>query len=92
MNRSREDVSFEINELYCIVCEHKMDWSDETREWICPECGNRAFQTYDCGEDEIYFEHSPEDDYDEYYGEEDSDEYYDPEDMSPDKDGFEPKS
>ena len=72
-----------------------MNWSDETREWICPECGNRAFQDYDCGPDEIYYEHNSKDDYDEYYGEfydeDDEDEpedNYDPEDMSPDKDGF----
>lgn len=86
MNRSREDVTFEIDKVFCIVCETKMKWSDETREWICPECGNRAFQDYGCGPDEIYFEHSPEDDYDEYYGE--IEDTYDLEDLSPDKDGF----
>ena len=88
MNRSREDVTFELDKVFCVVCETKMNWSDEFREWICPKCGNRAFQTEDCAIDEIYYEHGPDDDYDEYYDEEDTGEYYDPEDMSPDKDGF----
>lgn len=86
MNRSREDITFEIDKVFCIVCDTKMKWSDETREWICPECGNRAFQDYGCGPDEIYFEHSPDDDYDEYYGE--TEDTYDLEDLGPDKDGF----
>ena len=65
MNKSKEDLT--IREVDCIVCETEMIWSDVTREWVCPKCGNRAFQTYDCGPDEIYYERSPEDDYDEYY-------------------------
>ena len=85
MNRSKNDVTFEIDKVFCVVCDTRMDWSDEFREWICPECGNRAYQTDDCGPDEIYYEHGPDDDYDEYYEE---NEYYNPEDMSPSKDGF----
>lgn len=65
MNRSKEDLT--IKEVDCIICETEMIWDDETREWVCPECGNRAFQTYDCGLDEIYYERSPDDDYDKYY-------------------------
>ena len=79
-NLSKEEVTFE--EVYCNVCDTLMIWEDDTREWVCPVCGNRAFQTDDCGVDELYFEHSPDDDYEEVYEE------YDPEDMSPDKDGF----
>lgn len=81
-HKSKEELT--IEKVHCNVCDILMDWSDVFREWICPECGNRAFQTDDCGVDEIYFEHGPGDDYEEVY----DDEYYDPEDMSPDKDGF----
>lgn len=81
-NKSKDEVTFD--EVRCNVCDTLMKWTDEFREWVCPECGNRAFQTEDCAVDEIYYEHSPDDDYEEVY----DDEYYDPEDMSPDKDGF----
>lgn len=84
MNRSREEVTFDLNDVECIVCETKMIWSDDTRDWICPNCGKRAFQDQSYGPDEIYFEHTPDDDYDEVY----EGVFYDPEDMSPDKDGF----
>lgn len=84
MNRSREEVTFDLNDVECIVCETKMIWSDDTRDWICPNCGNRAFQDQSCGPDEIYFEHTPDDDYDDIF----EGVFYDPEDMSPDKDGF----
>ena len=77
MNKSKKEITFE--NIDCIVCETEMVWCDDIREWICPKCGNRAFQTDDCGPDEIYFERTPDDDYEVYY---------DPEDMSPDKDGF----
>lgn len=81
-NKSKNEVTFD--EVRCNVCDTLMEWTDEFREWVCPECGNRAFQTDGCAADEIYYEHSPDDDYEEVY----DDEYYDPEDMSPDKDGF----
>lgn len=81
-NKSKDEVTFD--EVRCNVCDTLMEWTDEFREWVCPECGNRAFQTEDCAADEIYYEHGPDDDYEEVY----DDEYYDPEDMSPDKDGF----
>ena len=77
VNKSKEEVTF--SEVHCNICGELMDWEDDIREWVCPVCGNRAFQTDDCEDNELYFEHYPEDDYDEYY---------DPEDMSPDKDGF----
>ena len=38
----------------CVVCETVMEWSEESREWICPECGNRAFEDK---EGHIYYEH-----------------------------------
>ena len=79
MNLSKEEVTFELDDVYCNVCDTQMVWQDDIREWICPECGNRAFQTDDCGSDEIYFEHGPNDDYSEYYDEE-PEENYDPED------------
>ena len=69
MNRSREDLTFNIDEIDCAVCGTTMIWSDETRDWTCPECGNTAYQTYDCASDEIYYEHGPHDDYGEYYDE-----------------------
>lgn len=69
MNRSREDLTFDVNDVDCIVCDERMVWDDESREWVCPKCGNTAFQTYDCGEDEIYYEHGPADDYEEYFSE-----------------------
>ena len=75
MKLSREEITFKIDEVCCNVCDTGMIWQDDTREWVCPECGNRAFQTDDCGRDEIYFEHGPDDDYEEVY-----EEYYDPED------------
>ena len=81
MNLSRDEVSFDLDEVFCNVCDIQMAWSDETREWICPNCGNRAFQDWSCGPDEIYYEHGPSDDYSEYYDEdEEPEEYYDPED------------
>lgn len=67
-----------IDEVYCNICDVLMNWEAEEREWVCPECGNRAFQDHTCGPDELYFEHTPG----EY------EEYYDPEDMDPDEDGF----
>ena len=79
-NKSKDELT--ITEVCCNVCDTLMAWTDEFREWVCPKCGNRAFQTDDCAPDEIYFEHGPDDDYEEIYEE------YDPEDMSPDKDGF----
>ena len=79
-NLSKDEVTF--GEVFCNICDTLMDWEDCTREWVCPECGNRAFQTTDCAADEIYYEHGPNDDYEEVYEE------YDPEDESPDKDGF----
>lgn len=79
-NKSKDELT--ISEVYCNVCDTLMNWTDEYREWVCPTCGNRAFQTDDCAIDELYFEHSKEDDYDEVY------ESYDPEDMDPDEDGF----
>ena len=70
MNRSREDVTFDINDVECIRCQATMVWSDETRDWTCPNCKNTAYQTYeDCGPDEIYYEFGPDDDYDEIYEE-----------------------
>lgn len=83
MNKSRDEVTFNLDDVECIVCESKMIWSDETRDWVCPKCGNRAFQDQSCGPDEIYYEHGPDDDYDEVY-----EETYDMDDLSPDKDGF----
>ena len=77
---SKDEVTFE--EVNCNMCDTLMEWEDCTREWVCPKCGNRAFQSDDCAADEIYFEHNPDDDYEDVYEE------YDPEDMSPDKDGF----
>lgn len=65
MNLSRDEVTFD--EVECIVCETLMEWKDDTREWVCPTCGNRAFQDSTCDRDEIFFEHRPDDDYDEYY-------------------------
>ena len=70
MNLSREEVTFPLDDVDCIVCETRMIWSDDSREWICPQCGNRAFQKLDCASDEIYYEFGPDDDYDEYYADE----------------------
>lgn len=70
VNRSREDLTFDVNDVDCVVCGERMVWDDDTRDWTCPKCGNTAFQTYDCGPDEIYYEFGPEDDYDEYYSNE----------------------
>ena len=74
MNRSREELTIELDAVSCNCCDTQMEWSDEFREWICPQCGNLAFQDETCGVDELYFEHSPDDDYEEYYGEEEEDE------------------
>lgn len=67
MNRPREDLTFDIDDVECVVCDTKMIWDDESRTWDCPNCGNTAWQTYDCNDDEIYYEHGPHDDYGEYY-------------------------
>ncbi len=88
MNLGRDEVSFEIDKVFCIVCDTKMNWNDDTRDWVCPECGNRAFQDTSCGKDEIYYERGPDDDYDEYFFDEEPEFPYDPEDMDPDEDGF----
>lgn len=85
MNLSKDEVTFE--EVECCRCDTIMIWQDDVREWVCPECGNRAFQDHTCGVDELYFEYGPDDDYDDVYDEE-PEEYYDPEDMDPDEDGF----
>lgn len=62
---SGDEVTFD--EVECVVCDTIMDWDEESREWVCPECGNRAFQTTWCGPDQIYFEHGPNDDYSIFY-------------------------
>ena len=67
MNRSREELTFKPDEVTCVICDTQMIWTDKLREWVCPKCGNRAYQSKDCGPDEIYFEHGPDDQYDEYY-------------------------
>ena len=59
----RDEVTFGLGEVTCVVCNTVMKWSDETKEWVCGKCGNRAFQTHDCKTDEIYYEYGPEDDY-----------------------------
>lgn len=86
MNLSREEIT--LDEVECCRCDTLMIWEDDSREWVCPNCGNRAFQDHTCGPDEVYFEYGPDDDYDEMYGDAEHDEYYDPEDMDPDEDGF----
>ena len=65
MHLPKEEVTF--IEVECNVCDTIMKWEDWSREWVCPQCGNRAFQTDDCAPDEIYFEHGPGDDWDEYW-------------------------
>lgn len=66
-----------VDEVYCNICDTQMEWVEDENQWVCPACGNCAFEN----NGDLYFEHSPNDDYEEYY---------DPEDMSPDKDGFDP--
>ena len=61
MNKNREEVTLKLEEVTCVVCNAEMIWTDTTREWICPKCGNRAFQDESCAPDEIYYEYGPVD-------------------------------
>lgn len=60
MRLGRNEVTFDLNEITCIACETRMIWSDEFREWKCPQCGTIAFQDETCGPDEIYFDSEEE--------------------------------
>lgn len=41
-------------ELVCPICGDVMDWLEDTKEWICPDCGNRAFRDKS---GQIYYEY-----------------------------------
>ena len=59
----RNEVTFGLDEVTCVICDTVMKWNDSNREWVCPKCNNKAFQSHDCKADEIYYEHGPHDDY-----------------------------
>lgn len=40
--------------ILCPICGDIMVWNDETKEWICPECNNRAVLEKN---GLVYFEH-----------------------------------
>ncbi len=63
MRRARNEVTFGLNDVTCVNCEKTMTWSDQFREWQCPNCGTTAWQDDDCGSDEICFD-SPDEDED----------------------------
>ena len=50
--------------IKCNVCDEVMVWNEKGREWVCPECGNRAFRDK---KNDIYYEHQSRDEYDEIY-------------------------
>ena len=64
MRLGRNEVTFGLDEVNCKFCDTQMNWSDEFREWRCPNCGTTAFQADDCGPDEIYFDSPFEDEED----------------------------
>lgn len=39
--------NLESEEIRCPVCGGVMEWLADMREWICQDCGNRAFKTKD---------------------------------------------
>ena len=61
MRRGRNEVTFGLDEITCVVCDTKMVWSDEEFGWKCPKCNNFAYQCEDCAADELYFEKDRDD-------------------------------
>ena len=47
-----------LDEVCCNMCDTKMNWVDEENSWVCPTCGNAAWQDETCGPDELFFENS----------------------------------
>lgn len=60
MRLDRNHITFGLYDVECPVCDTTMIWSDEFREWQCPQCGNAAWQDETCGPDELYYEQTPD--------------------------------